>query len=254
MITILHTGDLHLRDQDIEDAYRALEAIKARAQEERPDVVVVAGDVFDSQSIKMDSDAARLAVGWFADMSKIAPVIAVSGTPSHEGQATKILSFVDNPRIWVGSQPEQVILRDGAFWPMNDQEDADAIFSLVPTPTKQFWTGQGSIGETDQEIAQAMNGIFAGFGARAAQFPSAPHVLVGHFSVRGAQIGNGQQMIGREIEIGRDQLALANADLVCLGHIHLGQKLGENIFYSGSIRPLNWGEMHEHGLWIHKIM
>jgi hypothetical protein len=73
--------------------------------------------------------------------------------------------------------------------------------------------------------------------------------------VGGAFISETQQLIGRDIEISTDQLAMAEADVVCLGHIHKAQVMGrdKNIFYSGSIYRANFGEMDDKGFYIHDI-
>jgi len=259
-VKIFHLADLHIRDHDIDQCWRCLHAVTEKAQVERPDLVVVAGDIFDNQAVKLGSDSARLAVGWFSQIAAIAPVICVTGTPSHDGKAPEILAHINNPGIWVSAVPEQIVVAKGEIWTMQDFwdtaspdiSDCDLIVSLVPAPTKQFWDSRGGILETDQEISQTMSGIFAGFGDIASQF-SCPHILVGHFSVRGAEISESQVMVGREIEIGKDQLSLANAHLVLLGHIHKRQSIEPNIFYSGSLYPLNYGEKEDKGYYIQTI-
>jgi len=76
--------------------------------------------------------------------------------------------------------------------------------------------------------------------------------MVGHFQVGGAFISETQQLTGVDIEISKDQLALAQADVICLGHIHKRQQIGDNIFYSGSIYRQNFGELEEKGFYIHE--
>ncbi|MCR4288286.1 MAG: hypothetical protein NUW09_09780, partial [Deltaproteobacteria bacterium] len=70
--------------------------------------------------------------------------------------------------------------------------------------------------------------------------------------VTGASLSTGQQMVGREIELGVGDLRMAQADLVCLGHIHKAQNWGE-VYYSGSITRLNFGEAEEKGFWVHRF-
>jgi DNA repair exonuclease SbcCD nuclease subunit len=158
--------------------------------------------------------------------------------------------------VYVSTQPEQVFLQDGRIVPFEDGlGGADCLLSILPTPTKQHFQG------SNEEIAAAMSGIFAGFAASAfaASFEG-PHILVFHGAIGGASLPNNQLLIGKDIEISVDQLALGNFDIVCLGHIHLPQQLGKdgqpggNAFYSGSLFPTNWGEAeHKHGFWIHQI-
>lgn len=255
---ILHFADAHARDKDIDEIRKCLAHIITTAREEKPDLIVFAGDAFHSRNVKLDSQAAKLIMATFSDLSDIAPVAAVLGTPSHDGRAPEILSMVRGKYpVHVATQPEQIYFFNGEFFTLDKAPqyvNMGAVISLCPQPTKEFWQGNGSIRQTDQEIAQAMSAVFAGFGGMAAQF-NCPHVLVGHFTVKGSQTSTGQVMIGREIEISKDQLELAHAELICLGHIHKAQQMGSGLcaYYSGSIYRENWGEVEDKGFYLHEV-
>lgn len=252
---ILHAADLHLRDRDIEEAEKCLGFLVDTAEQEAVDLIIVAGDVFDSQDVKLDSKAAKLAVRTFQDLAGIAPVAVTIGTPSHDGKAAEIFEYVgDYHPIIVAAKPVQIYLQNSGIRFVDTCTDACiAVVSLVPQPTKQFFQGNGgSVKETDAEIAQAMGAIFAGMGAQAAGL-DCPHILVGHFNVTGSLISETQILTGMDIEISPDMMALANANLVCLGHIHKSQKIKDNIFYSGSLWPNTWGEMESKGFYLHEL-
>lgn len=251
---ILHCADLHLRDRDIEEAEKCLGFLVETAEQEKVDLIIVAGDIFDSQDVKLDSKAAKLAVRTFQSLANIAPVAVVIGTPSHDGKAAEILEYVDGRyQIFVADKPEQIYLRHSSLLASRPPDSCDAVISLIPQPTKQFFQGNGgSVKETDAEIAQAMGAIFAGMGAQAAGL-DCPHILVGHFNVTGSLISETQILTGMDIEISPDMMALANANLVCLGHIHKSQKIKDNIFYSGSLWPNTWGEMESKGFYLHEL-
>jgi len=256
---LLHIADLHLRDRDIDEAEKCLEYLAGYAeQEEDVDLIVIAGDVFDSQDVKMESKAAGLAVKSISDFADIAPVAIVVGTPSHDGMAPIILSHVRGGYdILVADRPSQYALRRGGFFPTDGSDrcytDADAVISLVPQPTKQYFQTAAGIQDGNQEIGEAMTAIFASFGLSATLYPGAPHILVGHFNARGAALSNGQVLVGMDIEITPDQIEAARADLVCLGHIHKAQQIRSNIFYSGSVYHINWGEMEAKGGYVHDV-
>lgn len=257
---IFHLSDLHIRDADIEEFRRIAEFIIQKAEEEKPDIALIAGDIFDNQGVKLDSDTAKTAIWFVHGLGLICPLAIVTGTPFHDGKCSEIMGYVlSRHSIWVSTMPEQIYLtKEGDLVKhLSPTIGASLILSMVPTPTKQWWTGEGSIAQTDQDIAAELSGLFAGFGAQADGF-ECPHVVVGHFSVRGAQISETQIMVGREIEVRKDQLALANADLVCLGHIHEKQiidPLGPMpIVYSGSVSQLNYGETGEKGFYIHDFV
>jgi len=258
---ILHLADLHLRDADIEEATRCGEFIVAKADEECPKLITIAGDIFDSQDIKLDTKAARLAIQFVSDLARIAPVVIVRGTPSHDGNSPEILSLAFGiGRVYVATKPTQLYLYDDNCLATVEEidpvitDDVEAVITLVPTPTKQFFQGsEGTDIKTgDAEIAGAMATMFAGFGAMAAKY-KVPHILIGHWNITGAYVSATQILTGVDIEISPDQMALAHADLCCMGHIHKPQPIGQNIFYSGSPWALNWGEEYRHGFFLHTL-
>ena len=250
---ILHMADIHARDADIEEVEKCLEAIVKLAYKEEPDLIINAGDTFDSRNIRLDSQAAKLIFRKFSDLADLAPVAVITGTPSHDGEAVEALQYVNSKHpIWVSKKPEQIYLIDGVLID-ECEEPPDAVLSMIPQPSKQYFSTDSDIRGADAEIASAMSAIFAGFGAQASVY-NCPHILVGHFQVGGAMISETQQLVGVDVEISKDQIALANADLVCLGHIHKQQQIGTNIFYSGSIYRLNYGEMDEKGAYIHQLV
>lgn len=252
---ILHFADIHCREKDFEEVKKCCQTIIDTAREERPDVIINAGDSFDSQNIKLDSDPARFIMDFHQQLMEIAPVAVVIGTPSHDGKAAKALSYLSGKyNLIVSERPETLYLTGADLYrkPPSQYKGHDAIISMIPTPTKQYFQGVGGIQSTDEQIGSAMSAIFAGFGAVSDQF-DCPHILAGHFQVGGAFISESQQLVGRDIEVSRDQIALANADLVCLGHIHYAQKIGDNIFYSGSVYRKDFGEMERKGFYIHEI-
>ncbi len=259
----LSTADWHIQDSTIEEAEKCLDFLVQTAETEQPDVIIHAGDTFNSGDVKLDSKAAKLVIRTFNRLADIAPVAVILGTPSHDGTAAEILSFVRGQfPIHVAIRPEQL------YFAYHDRLDCephfmdieravmvggcDAVISLMPAPTKQFFQGSGDIKQGDAEIAAAMSAIFAGFGATAAGFP-APHILVGHWNTTGSLISETQVLTGVDIEISTDQMHLTHACLCCLGHIHKAQDLRRGVFYSGSLFANTWGELDDKGFYIHEI-
>ena len=231
---ILHTSDWHLRDRDIEEAEKCLKHLADTAMTEAVDLAVIAGDIFDSQEVRLDSRAARLAVKAVSALADTCPVAIIIGTPSHDGRAPDILAYVrGRHRVHVAAVPEQI-------------EMAGAVLTLIPQVTKQYFQG------SDQEVGAAMSAIFMGFGAKAAG--NHPHILVYHGGISGAKLPNGHVPIGMEIEVSTDQLMLANPDLGCLGHLHLRQQIGDRFFYAGPIYATKIDEVGPNGFWIHELI
>lgn len=251
---ILHYADQHVREKDIEEAIKCLDFVRDTAIKENVNLIISAGDWFDSRDVKMESPAAKLVLQHICEMADIAPVAIVTGTNSHDGSAPEILRYAKGTHdVFVATRPVQVHLEDGFFFdrPAGDRE-SECVVTLIPQPTKQFFQTESGIKQADQEIGAAMSSMLAGFGAQASNY-NAPHVLAYHGSVSGATLSNGQVRTGMDIEISKGQLRLAGADLTLCGHIHFQQDLGDNIFYSGSIYANNYGENHIHGFYIHEI-
>lgn len=238
---ILHLADIHAREKDIEEIEKCLGFMLDRAVEEEVDLAIIAGDCFDSRDIKLDSLSAKLIIKTISELADQCPVLIVLGTPSHDGTAPEILKYAyGHYKIVVASKPEQINIRN------------EVVLTLIPTPTKQFFQTESGISESNSEIALAMNGLFAGFGAQAHEF-DCPHILVGHWQVAGSVVSTGQVLTGHDIDIPFDSMMLANPDLICLGHIHKPQQLGDRAFYSGSLYPLTWGELEAKGFYIHTL-
>lgn len=255
----LHSADWHLRRKDIEEGRKCLAFLVETARQEQVDLITIAGDIFDSQDVKVDSPEALLAIQTVSTLADIAPVAIVIGTPSHDGKAPEILRFARGAfPIRVASGPEQVILSAGEFKTEEDNEgfglQMAAIITLIPTVTKQFFQTKSGIEAGDLEIGHAMGTLFAGFGAQAAAYPGVPHILVTHLNINGCRLANGQIRTGMDIEVSVDQLNMGNFDLGCLGHIHIAQALGEKYYYSGPIYATKIDEDGPKGFYIHEIV
>jgi len=256
MKKILHFGDIHARDKDIDEVEKCLNFMVSVAKEEQPDLLVNAGDTFDAGGIRADSLSAKLIFKIFKELADIAPVIIITGTPSHDSNIPSLLKYISaRYPIFVSERPEQIYLCKGDLNadPAKLFAPIEAVISTLPSPTKQHWNSDSSINETDAEIGAALSGIFAGFGAQAAQY-DCPHILMMHCTIRGAKLSENTQMIGRDIEVGKDQIKLTNANLVCCSHIHYAQAIDKITFYSGSLFQGDSSEFGQNfGFYIHEI-
>ncbi|MBC2712893.1 MAG: metallophosphoesterase [Desulfosarcina sp.] len=259
---ILHTADFHIKDSSIDEGIKCLDFLVDWARKESPDLIIIAGDLTHRNDVKWDSKTARVIILTVAELADIAPVFIVKGTPYHDGDIPEMLDRIRSKHsIVVSLYPEQCILSPKSsgglnILPVDSSKNVtvSAIISMVPCPTKAFLESQTSfeMRECDNMIENGMGQILAAFGRTAAAIP-APHILIGHWTVGGAFISEKQQMIGRDIEISQGQIQLADANLVCLGHIHKAQKIGQNIFYPGSLYSLTAGELDPKGFYIHEL-
>lgn len=239
---ILHCADLHIREKDIEEVTKCLAFLVETARTEAVDLIVIAGDTFDSQDVKMGSQSARLAIETVSALADISPVAIIVGTSSHDGAAPMILGFARGKyEILVADKPTQVVFTE-----------PKTCLTLIPQPTKQYFQTSAGIEASDNEIGQAMSGLFMGFGAQAAAY-NCPHILVGHWNVNGCRLANGQIRTGMDIEVSVDQMNLGNFDLGLLGHIHIAQCLGGKYFYAGPVYATKIDEDGPKGFYVHEI-
>ena len=254
-VKILHMADVHYRDKDYLEIQQCMELIISIANKEQPTAIIVAGDIFDRQDIKVDSDSARIVINQFKTLSAIAPVAIILGTPSHDGRAPLILNQLRSQRypIWVSDVPQQLYLLDGIFVTgLTPRQKPDIIISQFPTPTKRTLAANGQAAISNNELLDDISNTLKSFAETAKQYRNVFHVLSGHFHVSGARINETQVLIGNDVEIPRECLKFANADLYCIGHIHQNQKLWDNVFYSGSVIRNNFGELTPKGFYIHE--
>lgn len=241
---VLQFGDVHAEDgPKFPEIEKCLMHIVEQAEAEQPDLIICTGDTTNSRECKLDSMASKLIFRAFSRLADVAPVVVDIGTPSHDGTAVEVLQYVR------GKYPVCVYKAPGQDVFGCANSDEYIVASCIPAPTKQFMQGD-TIEGGDAQISAAMSAMFSGFGATAPD--NFPHILVGHWATVGSRI-NGQDYIGKEISIGYDQMMLAQPDLVCLGHIHEAQQIGDRVFYNGSIYQKDYGEMSDKGFWIHEF-
>jgi DNA repair exonuclease SbcCD nuclease subunit len=258
---VIHTADWHFREKDHSEIYKCVRYIADRAAMENPDLIVISGDITDSRHLDLDSNSARSILEIISFMLDVAPVAIVIGTPSHDGKAALALRECKGVYpILVSDMPGQWVYNNGGvgkFDKINSdtcQVNSDAfLLTQIPQPTKQYFITDLSIEDTDKAISQAMDSILASFGSVAEKFDSIPHIVNGHGQIGGAFISETQQLIGRDIEVSKSQLAMLNAHLICYGHIHKAQRMGNNAFYAGSPTRMNHGETEDKGFYVHKL-
>lgn len=271
-LRILHTADWHVCDEFIGDATRCLEFMIKEAESRLPHLIVISGDIYNHRQIRQESAAARLAFFVVRKLANIAPVIILVGTPSHDGKAPEILGEIneDYP-VWIEGNPNFLFVYksplgeiriDSHLEPKNDFAPIMTI-SCVPAFTKQYFQSKSDIDTSDQEIAKELGAIFANFGMMHKEFNRKlrfnklpypmPHILMGHWTIGGSFVHPAQALTGLDIEVARDHIELANADIVCMGHIHAQQKIGQNIYYPGSLFATDFGEIEVKGFYMHEL-
>ena len=263
---ILHTGDIHLGDLNgptkegrnlrREDTLACMDFIVEKAMEERPDVTIIAGDLFNRSRVWADTaledvnDALTRFI--FPLCSYSANVVLLFGTENH-----------DNPL---------------AFDTIRKSTDGIANFHIYTQPTvESLWTTEGYVQimavpgfdkgrlrtfcpgmdkEAENRNATALiNDVVLGLSTQLDK--DGPSILVAHYTVAGALADNGSTFLaGQDVVITPATIDATGVSLACLGHIHHPQRLPSSTpaYYCGSVNQLNFNdEGTEHGFYIHDL-
>ncbi|MFC4140017.1 MULTISPECIES: exonuclease SbcCD subunit D [unclassified Microbacterium] len=245
---ILHTSDWHIgrtfHGHATLDALGAvLDALVAQVRENDVDVVIVAGDVFDSAT-PAASAYTLLDDALIALHETGATVIVTSG--NHDSAA----------RLGFHSR----LLRDGIHVltdptaiatpvTVEDEHGAVRFFGipyLEPAIVRQHWP-EASLKNQAQTMAHAMDLVRDGIASDEGR-----SVAIAHCFAAGVDATAGLE---REVrQGGLDVVPLAvfdGPDYVALGHIHGRQQLSDRVRYSGAPLHYSFGEQHkERGSWL----
>lgn len=200
------------------------------------DLILHAGDVFDRKSNPRE----RLAVAkWLTDLAELAPVVIVRGNHDAVGDLKLFEQLVS-------SHPIAVVETAGVVY-----AGGCAVACLAWPRRAELLARSGEVGNEagNQLAAEALRNVLRGMGDQMGTHYG-PRILLAHAMVRGSVTSTGQPLVGCDMEIGLEDLALAGADFVALGHIHKGQEWtwGETpIVYPGSPRRTAFGEIEEKG-------
>lgn len=215
---IAHLADIHIADRRREEYAAVFRALYQSLRETAPDLVVVAGDVFDNK-MRASPHNIQDVLTFLTELTRVAPVVMIAG--NHD---TNVLS------------PGALDLLTPIL----------AEHKHLQPPYLTYWRDSGHY-----EAHGCRWTVKATDGAWPPPLPAAaaalPHVLLFHEEVDAARLPNG----GRA-GFGLALTDLAPYDLALGGHIHERQLLSPRAGYCGSLVQQNIGESHDrHGylLW-----
>lgn len=259
---ILHTADWHIGDKKgpslngvnlrAQDTLNCLDELVRVAEAEKPDIVLVSGDIFDTAELMQKRShqevlQARKVILQLSESST--NVIVMRGTPNHDSEwAFEELKahFKFVPNVKIVTQP-QVISLEGASVAVLPGFDRGVFRAKYP--------GLGKEEENEvltEEISNIVRGLKAMCGTEDIT------ILMAHYTVPGCNAESGQVMMLTQFEpiIPVEALTAADYDLVALGHIHRPQQLFDrNWYYSGAVNALNFNdEGQERGFYIHNYV
>ncbi len=204
------------------------------------DLVILTGDIYERESTPRE----RMAVASLVHkLAAVAPVVIIRGNHDKDGDLSLIPRYSTRNRVIVEEQADvhfvsvarwDVTVAVGCLsWPRKAN-----LLALAPGVPLATATAEGS---------DHLRSILRWMGTVLGPHDSGPSILASHAMVRAATTSVGQPLVGCDFELSVEDLMLARADVVLLGHIHKGQdwtaENGVQVIYPGSPRRTAYGEI-----------
>lgn len=236
----LHLADLHLGKRVngfsmLEDQAHILRQILAILDDEQPDGVLIAGDVYDKSVPSVE--AVELLDGFLTELrARGVPVLLISG--NHD--SPERLAFGGRVMDSCGIHISPVY--DGALAPVTLQDAFGPVhvwlLPFVKPAHVRRWFPDADIESYTDAMAEAVAHMDIDTAAR--------NVLVTHqFVTGGARSGSEELSVGGTDNVNSG--VFAPFDYVALGHLHGAQHIGrETIRYAGSPLKYSFSEARQH--------
>ena len=236
----LHLADLHLGKRVngfsmLEDQAHILRQILAILDDEQPDGVLIAGDVYDKSVPSVE--AVGLLDGFLTELrARGVPVLLISG--NHD--SPERLAFGGRVKDSCGIHLSPVY--DGALAPVTLQDAFGPVhvwlLPFVKPAHVRRWFPDADIESYTDAMAEAVAHMDIDTAAR--------NVLVTHqFVTGGTRSGAEELSVGGTDNV--DSGVFAPFDYVALGHLHGAQHIGrETIRYAGSTLKNSFSEARQH--------
>ena len=237
---ILHTSDIHLGKRVnefpmLEDQKYILNQIVRIVEKECPDVVLIAGDVYNTST--PSGEAVRLLNDFITSLHAICNhIVVLSG--NHD--SAERLAFGSEIMSKSGVYFSQTFSANPQKITLNDSFGEVNIYLLPfvrPIDVRYAFkedSEEKSITTYDEAISQAINAMHPDYTQR--------NILVAHQYIKGADRCDGEESIGGLDEVDAD--IVKDFDYVALGHLHRPQKVQyPHIRYSGSPLKYSFSEV-----------
>ncbi|MEM6789711.1 MAG: metallophosphoesterase [Myxococcota bacterium] len=233
---VIASGEHHIdvRGTRADECRRIHDWIAELVEEERPDAFLSGGDIYDRASTPADR---KQVAEWLTQIAEVCPVVIARG--NHD-------------------RPEDVALmrRLKTRHPVIVEESCGVHVVGGVAVAAVAWPSKASlmamlgrdIDSTgiDDAARLALQDVFRWLRTELDKLPEdMPRLMLGHFMVDGARVSTGQPLIGAELRVGLEDLALAGCDLVVAAHIHKPQDWqfgGTDVVYTGSPYRTAYGE------------
>ena len=253
-MNILHTSDWHigkrLMDRErLPEQIAALDEIVRICDERDVDLVLVAGDVFDTYMPSADAEEV-----FFRAVKRIAgekrAVVIVSGNHDDGVRLAASAPLAAEEGIYLfgggydevsvgGERAVKAVASGEGYVVIANARGEQVYINALPYPNEARLKEE----KTDESYADKLRRWIvrgeAGFSG------NMPHILLSHLFVAGGKVSESE----RDIDLGGARavpVSLFSAfDYVALGHLHKPQKLSGNVRYSGSLLQYSFDEFEK---------
>ena len=268
MIRILHTSDWHigrrLKERDRSEEFRKFFAwLSGVIREEKIDVLLVAGDVFDNTTPSVQAQDV-----YYSFLAEIAEsscrhTVIISG--NHDSPA-----FLDAPSSLLNLSHIHVIgtARDNPADEVITLTDSDGKAELIVCAVPYLrdrdvrtLTSSDNPADSERALLAGIRAHYSGVFERARELQGdsdVPVVAMGHMFIQGGRTvhddGVRALYVGTALQVGADVFP-EWLTYTALGHLHSPQRAGrEDVRYSGSPIPMGFGEAgQEKGVYVVEV-
>lgn len=250
-MNILHTSDWHigkrLMDRErLPEQIAALDEIVRICDERDVDLVLVAGDVFDTYMPSADAEEV-----FFRAVKRIAgekrAVVIVSGNHDDGVRLAASAPLAAEEGIYLfgggydavpvgGERAVKAVASGEGYVVIANARGEQVYINALPYPNEARLKEE----KTDESYADKLRRWIAR--GEAGFSGNMPHILLSHLFVAGGKVSESE----RDIDLGGARavpVSLFSAfDYVALGHLHKPQKLSGNVRYSGSLLQYSFDE------------
>ncbi len=247
-VKILHTSDWHvgrrIRGRDRSDEHRAvLDELVGIADDNKVDLTLVAGDVFDTSSPAPVSEE----IVWktLLDLAAIAPVAVIGGNHDNQRRLDAVAPLLERAGVAMVGAP-----KSRAKGGLIDLDDAGIRVAMLP------FVSQRGIVKAEHIMSYEPDQHAGAFDDRLRQLvellteemtTDTVNILMSHLTVYGAVAGGGERqahIFGYAIPASAFP---GHLSYVALGHLHRQQKMPHSgaVWYSGSPLQLDFGEVDD---------
>ncbi|MCH3972626.1 MAG: exonuclease SbcCD subunit D [Oscillospiraceae bacterium] len=238
---LLHTADWHLgkalygRSLLEDQRWFLLEWLLPFIKKERPDAVLLAGDIFDRQVPPVE--AVELFDQFLRGLSALQiPLVAVSGNHDSARRLSLGTSFLRREGVVLATRPEDL-------WNPYTIQTKDGTLCCYTLPYCDPTVARQAL-QQQQDGPRTMDEAFRALLARVQPDPDAVNILVTHCFAAGGKISASESpaFVGGSSQVGLD--CFAPFAYTALGHLHAPQKAGSGR-YAGSPLKYSFDEANQ---------